>query len=381
MIKVLFVSAVAERGGMEVILRNILTELDRTQFSPRVLCLADGPFVQELENTGTPVTVFRAGRFRHLATTVKTVRRTIKLIQDERIDVVHTLNSKAHVYGGWSAAMAGVPCCYHLHGVPRPTLTRDGVVSVLSFIAPAQRTVACSKYVATEFGHAWRSHRNIAVIHNGITLPVVNDAGLDAREEFGIPATAPLVMMACRFQRSKGVHVFLDAAVAVALAVPEARFVVVGGPLFGLDEDYPAELHDQATRLGLADRVVFTGFRADVYRLLGAADVVVHSSIEPDSFPTVILEAAVMGKPVVASDLGGPAEIIQHDVTGILIPPNDRECLAEAIVELLRDPKRRLEMGRAGGTRVREHFAAEHMARKFGGMYQQLHAGHSDARV
>lgn len=380
MLRILFVSAVAERGGLEVILRNILTELDRARFSLHVLCLDDGPLVQELEETGTPVTVFKAGRLHHLARTAKVIRRTVKLIHDEKIEVVHTLNSKAHVYGGWSAAVAGVPCCYHLHGVPRPTLTRDGVVSLLSFIAPAERTVACSKYVAKAFGQAWRSKRSIVVIHNGITLPIVTEGGgLAVREEFGIPTTAPIVMMACRFQRSKGVHVFLDAAMAVARAVPEARFMVVGGPLFGLGEDYPAELHEQVNRLGLADRVVFTGFRSDVYRLLGAADVVVHGSIEPDSFPTVILEASALGKPVVASDLGGPAEIIEDDVTGILVPPDDRGCLAEAILELLRDPDRGFEMGQAGAIRVREHFGAEQMARQFGAMYEQIDADHSHA--
>src|SRR5688572_10324372 len=125
MLRILFVSAVAERGGQEVILRNILTGLDRSRFSPRVLCLADGPLVQELEETRTPVTVFRAGRLMNAGRTTQAIARTVKLIRDERINVVHTLNAKAHVYGGWSAAIAGVPSCYHLHGVPRPTLTRD----------------------------------------------------------------------------------------------------------------------------------------------------------------------------------------------------------------------------------------------------------------
>jgi glycosyltransferase involved in cell wall biosynthesis len=345
-----------------------------------VLCLAAGPLVRELEATGARVIVFEAGRLHHLAQTVKAIRRTVKFISDEKINVVHTLNSMAHVYGGWSAALAGVPCCYHLNGVPRPTLSRDGVVSWLSFLAPAERTIACSKYVAKGFGDAWRSKRRVVVVNNGINFPDQTDgAGPDAREEFRIPAAAPLVLMACRLQRMKGVHVFLDAAVTVAREVPDARFMIVGGTLFGLEEGYPAELQEQVNRLGLADRVVFTGFRNDVYRLLATADVVVHGSIEPDSFPTVILEAAAVGTPVVATDLGGPSEIIEDHVTGILIPPDDRERLAAAILELLRDPNRGVEMGRTAATRVRERFGAAQMARQFGAIYEQLGANHKYA--
>jgi glycosyltransferase involved in cell wall biosynthesis len=370
MLRVLFVSAVAERGGQEVILRNILTGLDRSRFSPLVVCLKDGPLVQELEGTGTPVIVFKTGRLMNVPTTALTIVRICRLMREKGIDVVHTLNSMAHVYGGWSAALAGLPCCYHLQGVPRLSLSRDGIVSLLSYLAPAKRTVACSNYVATEFQTAWKSKRLMSVIHSGVTIAKENDLR-SVREEFGIP-TAPLVIMACRLQRSKGVHVFLDAAVAVARAVPAARFMVVGGPLFGLEMNYPAELHTQASRLGVADRIVFTGFRKDIFRFLAAADVVVHGATEPDSFPTVILEAAALGKPVVATDLGGPGEIIEDGATGILIRPNDREGMASAVIELLRDPDRAFKMGQAGANRVRERFGAEGMARQFEVMYQRM---------
>src|SRR2546427_757027 len=191
-----------------------------------------------------------------------------------------------------------------------------------------------------------------------------------ARLEFGIVDEVPLVVIASRLQPWKGVHVFLDSAALVVRQYPEARFMIVGGTLFGLGKDYAAELRRKVDRLGLVHSVVFTGHRADVRRFFAAADIVVHSSIEPDPFPTVLLEAMMCGKPVIASNAGGPREIVDSGVTGLLVPPGDAEHLAQAILTLLGDPERRLRMGQGGAARVREAFSAERMARHLEALYE-----------
>src|SRR5919109_3063469 len=115
----------------------------------------------------------------------RAVLRLRKIIKQERIDVVHTLNAKAHLYGGSAAALSGKPCIYQLHGVPKPSLTRDGVVSLLSLLVPANRTIACSRYVAETFRNCWRSRRDVAVVHNGSLARAKNAQALTIREEFG----------------------------------------------------------------------------------------------------------------------------------------------------------------------------------------------------
>jgi glycosyltransferase involved in cell wall biosynthesis len=389
MMKLLYVSSAGERGGLEVVLLNVLRCLDRSRFTPHVLLLEDGPFVREVRETRTKIHIIEAGRVREIRKGWRALAEAVRLIRLERIDLIHTWNAKAHVYGGLAAAIARVPALYHLHGVPRLTLSRDGLVSLLSVVVPARQTVACSAYVAQSFKKAWRSRREIVVVHNGTMLVVHNGTMLPAqpslvhsevRQEFGVPDHVPMILMPTRLQRGKGVHVFLDAAAQVVRSQPEARFLVLGGALFGLEPDYEVDLQRQVERLDLRRAVQLVGFRPDVFRFYQAADIVVQSSIEPEAFGMVLIEAMAWGRPVVASDVGGPTEIVLDGVTGLLVPPNDPDRLARALVALLKDPGGRVRMGRAGAARVRDYFKAERMVSHLQVLYDDMIRRPGDAR-
>lgn len=371
--RVLHVTAVAERGGLEVVLLNILGGLDRSRFIPEVLLLEHGPFVREVEQTGTETHVIPSGRVRDVLKGWKAIARIVDLIRSQEISIVHSHNPKAHIYGGLAAAITGVPALLHLHGVPRFAFTREGMLSLMSVAVPARRTLACSAYLAQAFRRAWHSKREIRVIHNGVS-PYVPSVGssLPVREEFGISDTAPIIVMATRLQRWKGVHVLLDAAALVVKDKPEACFVIVGGTLLGLEEGYAPELQRQVEHLKLSSAVRFAGFQADVFRFYSAADLVVHCSIEPEPFGMVLVEAMACGKPIVASDCGGPREIVESDVTGLLVPPNDAKYLAQAILALLANPDLRARMGQAGVARVRSHFTANRMVAQLHEVYEGM---------
>jgi glycosyltransferase involved in cell wall biosynthesis len=374
MLRVLHVSAAAQKGGLEVVLLNLLRRVDRCRFIPCALFLEEGPFTREVKETGTETHVIEAGRVREILKTGRAVATITRLIRAQRVDVVHTWNAKAHIYGGLAATIAGVPTLYHLHGVPRPSLSRDGAVSVLSVMIPARVTVACSRYVAEAFADAWLSDRRVVVVHNGVppNSTMIPEGAGGVREEFGIPVDAPLVLMVSRLQRGKGVHVLVDAAGRVATANPRVHFMIIGGTLFGLEEDYPAILQDQVSRLGLRSTVCLAGHRSDVTRFFSTADVVVHPSIQPEAFGMVLAEAMAAGKPVIASDLGGAREIVQHGVTGLLVPPKNPDMLAQAILTLLRDPDRRVQMGRAGAARVQARFSVERMVGQLQALYEEM---------
>ena len=372
MLTVLHVSAAGERGGLETILLNLVRSLDPARVTSLALFLADGPFVRDVEAAGIEVHLSEAGRVRNVLRGGRVVAHTVRLIRRRGVDLVHTYNAKAHLYGGLAAALTRVPCVYHLGGLSLPGPSREGLISLLAIGLPARRTTVVSQYVADTIRPAWRTKREIAVIHTGVALEAFGspDGLPTARAELGIGDDAPVVAMACRLQEGKGVHVFLDAAVQVARAAPAARFLVVGGALFGLEQDYGTRLREQADRAGLAAATIFTGFRPDVYRFLAGADVIVHGAIRPDAFPTVLLEAMALGKPVVATDLGGPREIVEDGVTGFLVPPAEPAPLARAILALLDDPALRRRMGDAGAARFRARFQAVRMAREFEALYE-----------
>lgn len=351
---------------------NLVNGLDRSRFTPEVVFLEDGPFVKEVTDSGIEAHVIDAGRVRQLLKGRRAIAELVRLIKSRGVHIVHTWNAKSHVYGGLAAAVSRVPSVYHLQGVPKPTFSRDGLVSFLSVALPARRTLACSAYVAEAFKQVWHSRREVVVIHNATSGSCSTTASVPSvRQEFGVPDGAGLTVMAARLQRWKGVHVFIDAVADVIAVNPKAFFIIVGGSLFGLEEEYAAELREQVERMKLTRSVRFAGFRSDINRFYAAADVVVHCSIEPEPFGMVLVEAMVCEKPVVATDFGGPREIVERDVTGLLVPPNDPPALARAILLLLGDPDRRLRMGRAGAKRVRDFFRSEQMARQVEDIYQR----------
>jgi glycosyltransferase involved in cell wall biosynthesis len=147
--------------------------------------------------------------------------------------------------------------------------------------------------------------------------------------------------------------------------VPDARLVIVGedDPRAAWEHGttFSALLKDQAERLGIADRVVFTGFRTDIPRLMSALDVFCHPSWE-EPFGMVFLEAMARRKPVVAWASGGAPEVIVHGETGLLVERASVSGLADALVRLLKDPELRRRFGDAGRQRVERLFTPEHMA-------------------
>ena len=151
---------------------------------------------------------------------------------------------------------------------------------------------------------------------------------------------------------------------------PNARFVIVGGELPGSHHQaYAAHLKQLRHALGLDMNVIFTGFRPDVPNAMAAADVVVHCSKFPDPFPGVVLQGMACGKPVIATDIGGTGEQIEHGVSGLLIHPDDPGELAEWICRLLQDPDYRKELGQAAAHRVSTEFSVGVFRQKLSQVY------------
>jgi glycosyltransferase involved in cell wall biosynthesis len=167
-----------------------------------------------------------------------------------------------------------------------------------------------------------------------------------------------------RLVPEKGVDVFLQAAALVLAVVPQARFLVVG------DGPVRADLERQAAGLGIADRVTFTGFRADAPQVIAGLDLLAVPS-RSDGSPLVVCEAMAAGVPVVASRVGGLPDLVADGRTGLLVGPGRSEELARALVSLLLDPTAADELG----TRSREVAATRthaHLVDRMEGIYRRL---------
>jgi glycosyltransferase involved in cell wall biosynthesis len=181
-----------------------------------------------------------------------------------------------------------------------------------------------------------------------------------ARARLGVGA-APLVLYAGKLSIGKGTPVLLEALDRIAAAVPGARFALAGKG----DMALPArpDLHV----LGVLPQ-------AELFALYRAADVIVVPSVWPEPLSRVLLEAMRIGRPVVATAVGGTPEAVEHGVTGLLVPRQDPEALAKAVIELLLDPERRARMGRAAAERARTDFDEDRLVTALLDVYREAGA-------
>jgi glycosyltransferase involved in cell wall biosynthesis len=271
------------------------------------------------------------------------VGRLARRIRRLRPDVVHTNSLKASVLGGLAARIARVPCVWHVRdhvdtdALPRPAvaLVRALARRVPSAVVANSESTMASLHLPPRGGPLRRV----------IADPVPDEffaptpSARRAREEREL-----VVGMVGRLAPWKGQDVFL-AAFARAFPDGTTRARIVGDALFGEDK-HRAALHAQVARLGIADRVEFRGFRTDVRAELAELDVLVHASVQPEPFGQVVVEGMAAGLAVVATDAGGPAEIIDSGHDGVLVPPGDADALAAALRDLADDPDRRARLGR-----------------------------------
>jgi glycosyltransferase involved in cell wall biosynthesis len=346
-------------GGAE---RMLLHLLSANRAEPRAdYCLAflsHGPMVDQVADMGYAVEVFDAGQVRDVVRYTRAVRDLARWLRRRRVDVALSWMSKAHLYTGVAARLARVPAAWWQHGIP------DGHwIDRLATRLPARQVFCCSG-AAMEAQRRLGPHRAARVIYPAVdlsefqqeTLPPV----LSAREQLGLPSGGPVVGIVARLQRWKGVHIFVEAAAQITRSRPDVQFVIVGGE-HPLETDYPGTLSALICERGLEEHVRMVGAQTNVPLWMQAMDVVVHASIEPEPFGMVIIEGMALGKTVVASRAGGPLEIIEDNVNGLLVEPNCPRELAEAVLSALRNQTAGIAIADAARLRAHE-FSADRLA-------------------
>jgi glycosyltransferase involved in cell wall biosynthesis len=175
-----------------------------------------------------------------------------------------------------------------------------------------------------------------------------------------------------RLAWKKGIRHLIEATPYILESAPDAHVVIAGdGPL-------RAELEANADALGVRDRVLFLGSRADTIELMAAFDVFVLPSVV-EGMSNALLEAMAVGRPVVVTDVGGNPEVVVDGETGLVVPPADPHQLAASIVKLLEAPELAAEMGAAGRRRVLEHYQIDVMTRRIEELYEELLAAKAAA--
>jgi glycosyltransferase involved in cell wall biosynthesis len=356
-------------GGSQTHLRQVLRLLDRTRFTPTLICLTGkGDLLDDMRALEIPIFAPAAdASFRGvgLGMRIAAVRRVLRR---ERVDIVHNYLLRANLVGSVAARLARVPVvicskrgCHERRGFELLTAKIGNAL--------ADRIMVNADAVR-EFVHDNEGCRRdkMFVVPSGVDterfapLPAV---GFKTR--LGLPEDRCVIGVVTRMRVRKGVEEFVRAIARVRQTHPNAHGVIVGE--VGLDDGLQALVRE----LGIADRLTLLGRRSDMPEVMSAFDVFVLASHD-EGMSNAILEAMAMEKPVVATDVGGTGEVVRHGHSGLLVPAKDPEALAAAIAEVLNQPVRAREMGRLGRRITEERFSAHSMVRQMEQVYLDLAA-------
>ncbi len=367
--RLLFITTYTGLGGGETALLSLVEQLDPQRCLPHLLVPAEGQLSERWRANGWPVHIMSwRGATVYFVPAIwaqfPIARRIEAVIREQQIDLVHS-DYHSLPFALPAARRAGIPCVWMCWGWWfRPRLWQR------AFFRRPDATFAASSAIKDGFlgKPPVMPPERITLLPPGVDIerfhPDVD--GLRVRFAARVAQDAPVVALIARFQDVKGHDVFQAMARHVALHIPEARFIVAGeNTQTSADDAYKRRILETArTDPILRDRLIYLGFRADVERVIAAADVVVCSS-DFESFGMANVEAMASGKPVVSTREGGPSETIVHGETGYLVDARDAEALAKHVIVLLRDPALRSRMGAAGRARVERLYSARAVANRF----------------
>ena len=282
-----------------------------------------------------------------------TIARLIRIFRRERVDLLCVNFNKELRLGGIAARIAGVQAVVCRKGLP---LVRDNAKFRATYRHLVDRIIVPSESLKRELiAYSWLSGDRMDVIPNGIALDrPAPSRRPEIRKRWDIADGEVVVGSVGRLVPQKGYRVLLEAAPRILQRRPGTKFVLVGA---GRER---AQLEDTTEELAIAHRVLFAGETDRPMDAIAAMDLFVLPSLfEP--FGQVLLEAMVCSRPIVASNVGGIPEVVEHETSALLVSPRDPERLAQAILALLTDRDKAMRLARAGRTRVKTVFRLDTM--------------------
>jgi lipopolysaccharide/colanic/teichoic acid biosynthesis glycosyltransferase/glycosyltransferase involved in cell wall biosynthesis len=346
------------------LLLPLIDRLTEEGYQVHVAC-SDGPYVPELKAQGYNIHAIPIARRINPVSNLRSLWRLYKLMKKEHFDVVHVHTILASVIGRLAAWVAGVPLViYTVHGfyfhenmpwwLRRLNIWIEKLMCLVTNLVFTQS----QEDAATAVKVGICRKKKVIWIGNGVDTNRFADVSSQdgTRARFGLEPGDRVVGFVGRFVREKGILELLQAMQIVNQNIPEAKLMLVGDKLAS-DRDSKTKkiisrLHENSP---FASRIIFTGFLEDITAPMSVMDVFVLPS-HREGMPRTIIEAMASGKPVIATNIRGCREEVVHGLTGLIVPVNNSQALAEAIIHVLSHPDLGRQMGAAGRLRANELF-------------------------
>jgi glycosyltransferase involved in cell wall biosynthesis len=333
-------------------------------------------FVGELRQAGIDVITLPLQREIAAGPDARALSATVALLRRGSYDLVHTHSSKAGFVGRIAGALTGTPTVHTPNGLfflgAASPLRRQFYLRLeqglgllarrLIAVSPGERALML-RYRLAPAGR-------IACIPNGVDLAALPRPL--SRQSLGVPSGAPLIGTLARLEHQKNPQLFVRAAALLHKALPAAHFIWCG------DGSLRAEAERLAAELGIAAQVHFLGYRRDGRAALAALDVFWLTS-RFEGLPIALLEALALARPVVATEVVGSRDLIEHEANGLLTAPDDAAALARATLELLARPAYATRLAEAGRTLVNSRYTTGQMLAATAQLYHDV-VSHLDAQ-
>lgn len=371
--KILFVHSSAGLYGADRCLLSIVEGMVDRGAVVHVTVPEDGVLVEMLESAGAQVHFIDTVVFRREVLSIKgmivmllrapvSIARIARLIRREGIELVHT-NTGVTVGGAVAAKLCRVPHIWHF---------REILVEFrkyLRFYEPfvdffSTRLIFITGAVRDHFSRE-RIRRKGVVIHDGVPIHEYESTAPEKTE-------SPVVITTVgRLAPNKGQDVMIRALAEVARRGIDFQAYIVGD-VYGDRHAFREGLEVLAKQLGVIERVHFTGFQDQVQPYLEHCNIFIMASTGKEGLGIVILEAMAAGRAVISTNSGGAVEILENNVTGLLVPPGDSERMADAIVDLAGNPDKRLDMARRGKQIALEKYSANAMVASVASLFDEV---------
>jgi glycosyltransferase involved in cell wall biosynthesis len=373
MIRVAVVIDSLKVGGAQRLIAAYAASAAAHGLDPVIITLREGgaPFILEsIRAAGVQVIFLQAPSLFNL----QRWQKLVEVLKEERVDLVQTHLIYSNILATLAAHRAGIPVIATLHS----TSVRGGWKSKIlkwmennSLRSYATRILAVGRVVA-DFNQGNYGERLIDVIPNGIPQPNLpgNLEKERLRREITGDSSASLIITVGRFSRAKGYDDMIEAFNLLSKSAQKPKLLMVGA---GGNID---SIRAQIESLKLNQTVILAGERDDVHNLLALSDVYASSS-HREGLPLAVLEAMMVGLPVVATSVGDIPNVVTEE-TGVVVPPHRPELLAAALEDLLKNPEKRQAMGLAAHRRAMDEYSVDAWMKRHLELYRDVLASRRD---
>lgn len=353
-------------GGLERVILGMVANIDRTRFSP-LFCTIQEPekdMYRKIEDLDIPCFIIEKGEGMNYSLPFKLSR----LMRRERIDLVNSHDIGATLFAATAARLAGVKRVVHTDHSQILTITRFASAYHWIIRHLVSHSITVSKDLEEFFANTISLDINrITTIPNGIDISrfTISSDSSSLRKEFGIAKNTMVVGTIGRLMEQKGTEYLIRACAQLKERYPDFTLVLVG------EGELRTDLEGLTAGLGMDDKIIFTGIRDDTPELLNLFDLFVLPSLW-EGQPITIIEAMAAGKPIIATDVGGNAEILQHGEFGVLVPSRDSGKLAEAMEKLFVDRPMARKLGELAQVHAAAELTSASMTRRYEDIFLSL---------